>query len=252
MNVSTLWNDVGAAASGTRELMALFGGENPFSTSVKPSDMIEKIVRISTREDSIVLDSFAGSGTTAHAVLAVNRADGGNRRFILVECEDYADTITAERVRRVIGGVPGSGGATPRNGLGGSFTFATLGEPIELEGMLSGEGLPPYAALAAYLLHTASGVSAGAGELAPRDDDGLFHSSDKLNYHLLYRPDLEFLRSNDAVLNEDRARRISGAARAENRKAVVFAAAKHIGQRELSAWAITFCQLPYELSSRVE
>ena len=252
VNVSTLWNDVGTAASGTRELMALFGGENPFSTSVKPSDMIEKIVRISTREDSIVLDSFAGSGTTAHAVLAVNRADGGNRRFILVECEDYADTITAERVRRVIDGVPGSGGATPRNGLGGSFTFATLGEPIELEGMLSGEGLPPYAALAAYLLHTASGVSAGAGELAPRDDDGLFHSSDKLNYHLLYRPDLEFLRSNDAVLNEDRARRISAAARAENRKAVVFAAAKYIGQRELSAWGITFCQLPYELSSRVE
>ena len=252
VNVSTLWNDVGTATSGTRELMALFGGENPFSTSVKPSDMIEKIVRISTQEDSIVLDSFAGSGTTAHAVLALNRADGGNRRFILVECEEYADTITAERVRRVIDGAPGTRGAAPRNGLGGSFTFATLGEPIELEGMLSGEGLPPYAALAAYLLHTASGVSAGAGELAPRDDDGLFHSSDKLNYHLLYRPDLEFLRGNDAVLNEDRAKRISAAARAGKRRAVVFAAAKYIGQRELSAWGVTFCQLPYELSSRVE
>ena len=70
--------------------------------------------------------------------------------------------------------------------------------------------------------------------------------------HLLYRPDLEFLRSNAAVLNEERAKRISAVARAHNRQAVVFAAAKYIGQRELSAWGITFCQLPYELSSRVE
>ena len=252
VNISTLWNDVGTATSGTRELMAVFGGENPFATSVKPSDLIERMVRVSTHEDSVVLDSFAGSGTTAHAVLALNREDGGNRRFILVECEDYADSITAERVRRVIDGVPNARDAALREGLGGSFTFATLGEPIELEGMLSGEGLPPYAALAAYLLHTASGVSAGAGELAPRDDDGLFHSSDRLNYHLLYRPDLEFLRGNDAVLNEDRAKRISAAARAGKRRAVVFAAAKYIGQRELSAWGVTFCQLPYELSSRVE
>ena len=250
-NISTLWNDVGTATSGTRQLITLFG-ENPFSTSVKPSDLIERVVKVSTNEDSVVLDSFAGSGTTAHAVLALNREDGGNRRFILVECEDYADSITAERVRRVIDGVPGARDPALREGLGGSFTYCGLGDPIELDGMLSGETLPPYAALAAYLLHTASGVSAGAGDLAPQDGDGLFHSSDKLNYHLLYRPDLAFLRSNDAILNEERAKRISAAARARNRKAVVFAAAKYIGQRELSAWGITFCQLPYELSSRVE
>ena len=235
----------------TRELRALFDNDQVFSYP-KPVSLVKELVQAATDEDSIVLDSFAGSGTTAHAVLALNREDGGNRRFILVECEDYADSITAERVRRVIDGVPNARDATLSEGLGGSFTFATLGEPIDLEGMLSGEGLPPYAALAAYLLHTASGVSAGAGDLAPQDEDGLFHSSDKLNYHLLYRPDLEFLRSNDAVLNEGRAKRISAAARAGNRQAVVFAAAKYIGQRELSAWGITFCQLPYELSSRVE
>jgi adenine-specific DNA-methyltransferase len=72
----------------------------------KPSKFITKILQIATDKDSIVMDSFAGSGTTAHAVLALNRADGGNRRFVLVEGEDYADTITAERVRRVIKGVP--------------------------------------------------------------------------------------------------------------------------------------------------
>jgi len=53
-------------------------------------------------KNGLVLDSFAGSGTTAHAVLALNKEDGGNRKFILVECEDYADSITAERLRRVI------------------------------------------------------------------------------------------------------------------------------------------------------
>jgi adenine-specific DNA-methyltransferase len=52
----------------------------------------------------LILDSFAGSGTTAHAVLKANAKDGGTRRFILVECEDYADRLTAERVRRAIKG----------------------------------------------------------------------------------------------------------------------------------------------------
>ena len=246
----TIWThaDVGHTQSGTQRLNEIgIEFSNP-----KPHTLLQRVFQIGADPDSLVLDSFAGSGTTAHAVLSLNKDDGGNRRFILVECEDYADSITAERVRRVIDGVPNARDSALREGLGGSFTFASLGEPIELEGMLSGEGLPPYAALAAYLLHTASGVSAGAGDLAPQDDDGLFHSSDKLNYHLLYQPDLEFLRGNDAVLNEARAKRVSAAARAGNRQAVVFAAAKYIGQRELSAWGITFCQLPYELSIRVE
>ena len=80
-------------------------------------------------ENDIILDSFAGSGTTAHAVLDLNREDGGNRKFILIECEDYADTITAERVRRVINGVPDARDDALREGLGGSFTYCTLGKP---------------------------------------------------------------------------------------------------------------------------
>ena len=247
-----LWkhDDTGTTDEGSKELERVLGRatfDNP-----KPTRLLKRIIRLCSEDGDIVLDSFAGSGTTAHAVLALNKEDGGNRRFILVECEDYVDSVTAERVRRVIEGAPGARDAALRDGLGGSFTFATLGDPIELEGMLSGEALPPWSDLAAYLLHTASGVSAGPGDLAPLNDDGLFHSSDKLDYHLLYQPDLKFLCSNDAVLNEDRAKRISAGAREQGRKAVVFAAAKYIGQRELSAWGITFCQLPYELSSRVE
>jgi adenine-specific DNA-methyltransferase len=62
------------------------------------------IIELASSQGGLILDSFAGSGTTAHAVLAANARDGGNRRFILVEGEDYADTLTAERVRRVING----------------------------------------------------------------------------------------------------------------------------------------------------
>ena len=227
--------------------MRVFDGQNPFSTSVKPTSLAEKIIKVSTDRDSIILDSFAGSGTTAHAVLALNNEDGGDRRFILVECEEYADTITAERVRRVIKGVPGAGQAALRDGLGGSFTYCTLGEPIEIEGMLTGEALPTFPSLAAYLLHTATGVSAGQTSLERQDDNGLFYTTDTNNYYLLYKPDIDYLCSNEAMLNEDRAKRISGAAREQGKKAIVFGAGKFIGQRELTSWGIIFCQLPYEM-----
>ena len=98
-----------------------------FSTP-KPSLLIEYILRLSTDSDSIILDSFAGSGTTAHAVLNMNKADGGHRKFILVEMMDYADSITAERVKRVIRGY--GEGKNAVEGTGGNFSFYDLGEPL--------------------------------------------------------------------------------------------------------------------------
>ncbi len=199
-------------------------------------------------KNSIVLDSFAGSGTTAHAVLALNKEDGGNRKFILVECEDYADGITAERVRRVIRGVPDAKDTSLKEGLGGAFTYCTLGVPIGLEGMLNGDALPPYSALAAYLLHTAAPRVPPAGaDLAPRNGDGLFHSDDQNDYYLLYEPCADYLRSGEAMLGAERARRIEANGKANGKKAVVFGAGKFIGQRELSDMGVTFCQIPYEL-----
>ena len=76
----------------------------------------------------LILDSFAGSGTTAHAVLKANAADGGHRRFILVEMMDYADTITAERVKRVINGY--GEGKNAVAGIPGDFSFYELGAPL--------------------------------------------------------------------------------------------------------------------------
>ena len=233
-------------ATGTTTLAEIFGEGGKFPQP-KPFQLVQHLLEIIRRPDALVLDSFAGSGTTAHAVLEQNKADGGNRRFILIECEDYADSVTAERVRRVVDGVPDAKDDSLRDGFGGSFTYCTLGRPIELEAMLSGDALPGYSALAAYVLHTASGISAGAGELEPGSEDGLFYETDEINYYMLYRPDLEWLRGNEGVLNEARARRIAAECRALKRKAIVFAPAKYISQRNLSPMRITFCQLPYEL-----
>ena len=133
--VSTLWRyeDVGTNVEATNEMkMILAGGQN-FDTP-KPLRLIERIVQISTnsKTNDIILDSFAGSGTTAHAVLSLNKKDNGNRKFILVEMMDYADSITAERVKRVISGYGEGDKAVP--GAGGSFTFYELGEPLFDEG----------------------------------------------------------------------------------------------------------------------
>ena len=240
----------GTTDEGTRQLQATFQSNAVDFNNPKPTKLVQNLIAIAegaASKDAIILDSFAGSGTTAHAVLSLNKEDGGNRRFILVECEDYADTITSERVRRVIKGVPTARDAALREGLGGSFTYCTLGEPIDAEGMLTGTALPSYAALAAYLLHTASGVSTSESALAPRNGDGLFYSDENTDYYLLYEPSIDWLRSNEAILNEERAERISAASRQEGRKAIVFGAGKYIGQRELTHMGITFCQLPYEM-----
>lgn len=94
----------------------------------KDEDVLLHFFESFTRKDALILDSFAGSGTTAHAVLNLNKQDGGHRRFILVEMCNYAETITAERVRRVIDGY--GEGSKAVEGTGGSFAFYELGDTI--------------------------------------------------------------------------------------------------------------------------
>ena len=244
----TVWlhKDVGHTQSATQGLNRIgIAFPNP-----KPHTLLKRIFQIGTEPDSIVLDSFAGSGTTAHAVLALNKEDGGNRKFILVECEDYAHSTTAERVRRVINGVPNTDDASLREGLGGSFTYCTFGPPMEIEGMLTGEALPTYESLAAYLLHTASGITHGESQLTPQNDDGLFYRGDKVDFYMLYKPNLDYLCSNEAMLTQDQAERIRDASRQKDKKATVYAAGKYISQKDLTPMGITFCQLPHALHQR--
>ncbi len=120
-------DEVGHTDGAKKEIFAILGKTNSFDTP-KPETLIRHLLSICTDPGDIILDSFAGSGTTAHAVLNMNQADGGHRRFILVEMMDYADSITAERVKRVISGYGSGKSAVP--GTGGDFSFYDLGEPL--------------------------------------------------------------------------------------------------------------------------
>lgn len=293
------WNfdEAGSSDDGGNSIKEIFGSsvfDNP-----KPVALIEKALAIVNDSSALILDSFAGSGTTAHAVLAANAKDGGNRRFILVECEDYADTLTAERVRRVINGYPYTG--TQREellrkpitwsvfqkkhqetlqeveyieqlqgknfdkikktikdgvltvtgerkvkekapGLGGSFTYCTLGEPIDINSLLTGDGLPAFDALARYVFYTATGQS--LEKVGKPATDGLIGKTDLFRVHLFYQPDKEWLRSNDAALNSERVEAIAKRNK-DGKRSIVFAVAKFMSQKVLTEERIEFCQLPY-------
>ena len=123
------FSETGHTDEAKKDLLSIFGGKVTFDTP-KPARLIERVLTIAASPDSIVLDSFAGSGTTAHAVLNMNKADGGNRRFILVEMMDYADSITAERVKRVIDGY--GEGKKAVEGTGGNFSYYELGPVLLL------------------------------------------------------------------------------------------------------------------------
>ena len=296
-----LWTHefAGNTDTANNEIKALFG-EKIFDTP-KPVKLIERVIEHATSNDSIILDSFAGSGTTAHAVLEANRRDGGNRRFILVEMEDYADRLTAERVRRVIKGYAFKGTqrtellrerlnwraltnagdlihkveaienlhgheydrirkdvkdgelivtgektvAERAEGLGGSFTYCTLGDPVELDKMLTGEALPPYAGLGAALFHMATNHALDPASV--REGDFYLGTTEGQHVWLIYRPDLDWLKSPEAALTLARARAF--AASAPDERHLVFAPARFVSQKMLAEQNIPveFVPLPFAL-----
>ena len=133
-------------------MMSIFNGQKTFETP-KPVGLLEKILLLATNDNALVLDSFAGSGTTAHAVLKLNAQDGGNRRFILCEMMDYAETLTAERVRRVINGY--GEGIKAVVGAGGAFDYYVVGAPLFLEDKNLNEAVGE-AAIRNYVTYTES------------------------------------------------------------------------------------------------
>lgn len=288
------------AEAGKTTLNQILGNQHGMDT-VKPLDVVEYIINHAVAEDAIVLDSFAGSGTTAHAVLKLNHLQKMQRKFILVECEDYADTLTAERMRRVIKGYSFSGThkdellsekitwtvfnkkqpkileqinqIEQKNkdqfdkikkeikdgvltvtgerkieefapGLGGSFTFCSLGEPIQIESLLTGDDMPSFEALARYVFYTATGQSIET--VGKPSVDGFVGETDLFRIHLFYQPNKEWLRSNEAALNFDKVKVITEN-NPTNKRTIVFAVAKFMSQKELTAKRIEFCQLPYAI-----
>ncbi len=305
----TLWeyDEVGHTQDAKKELLAIldFASSGDVFVTPKPVALLSRVLELATTEHSIVLDSFAGSATTAHAVLAANKKDGGDRKFILVECEDYAETLTAERVRRVINGYAYTGTqreelfkqnltftdlkkadklldqiASIENldghrfdkiekkvkdgvltvegvkavkgyteGLGGYFTYCTLGEAVDIDQLLTGEHLPDFAQLGALLFHTATGEALDPAKVTLPDVQGLGYLGETSTFHvwLIYQPELAFLQSREAALTLSKARALADAK--PGKRHLVFAPAKFVSQKLLDAERIPveFAPLPWAL-----
>jgi adenine-specific DNA-methyltransferase len=298
----TWWtnSEVGDNQESKKEVMRILGPDNPFDYP-KPLRLLSRIIAIATDAGSLILDSFAGSGTTAHAVLHANMKDGGSRRFILVEGEDYADKVTAERVRLVIKGyrfegtlkeellrqaisfntlkspdkvlkqvdaienldghrfdrikkevtggeviVSGEKKITEKvEGLGGEFTFCTLGDPLDLDKILTGKSLPDYAAVGAWLFHTATGEALSTSKV--RKSNWYLGESTAYHVWLIYKPDLDFLKSNKAALTLELAEKIANDPEHKGKRHLVFAPAKYVPNKTLLPMRVEYAPLPFAL-----
>lgn len=152
-------------------------------TYPKPVDLIKHLISIGAFDkDSIVLDSFAGSGTTAHAVLNLNVEDGGSRKFILIEMEDYANSITAERIKLVLKGNIGNKKESEK--IDDSFDYYELGLPLFDEFQNLNEDVPT-AKIREYIWY--SETRSAFEELKLKSDNEYFlGSKDRTVYYFVY------------------------------------------------------------------
>lgn len=222
----------GTSEEGTKEYKLIMDSAN--FTNPKSIRLLEHIVGIiHSSQDAIILDSFAGSGTTAHAVLNLNKRDGGHRRFILCELGDYADSITAERVRRVISGYGSGKGKT--EGTGGSFDFYELGELIfdPQTGLLNGNA--EVEQIRKYVWYTETHTSyKGNCEYANRYFLGTHNLAD---YYFYYEPQEE------TVLDWDFLGKINQ--RAE--QYIIFADRCLLAEEEMQKHNIVFKKIPRDI-----
>ena len=197
----------------------------------KPVRLIEYMLRISQQDsNSIILDSFAGSGTTAHAVLNMNKIDGGNRKFILVEMGNYADTITAERVKRVINGYGTEKNAT--EGTGGNFSYYELGESIfDGEALNASIGLDD---IRKYVYFTET-----QQKLEP------LHTEEPcyMGTHMDVAYYFNYEKGSTTTLNRDFLHTIKTKAD----EYVIYADLCTLSQRELEKWHISFKKIPRDI-----
>jgi adenine-specific DNA-methyltransferase len=224
-----------------RQIMGKTKFNNP-----KDHEVLARIFDYVTGGDknAVFLDAFAGSATTGHAVLALNQADGGNRRFVLIESEDdYIDDLTRERLQRVIRGVPKAKDDALKNGLGGSFSFYRIGEAVKLETLLKGDKLPSFEDLAAYVFSTATGDSFDARQIKGK----FIGQSAQYDVYLFYEPDMEYLKK--TALTLDMARSLP---KGSGKKRLVFAPTKYLDGIHLDENRIEFCQLPFEIYKAVK
>ena len=229
---TNLWeySAVGHTDEASKTLKAIFGGKTAFDTP-KPYRLIEFVLKIAGSENAIILDSFAGSGTTAHAVLNMNKADGGNRKFILVEMGNYADTITAERVKRVIDGY--GEGKKAVEGTGGSFSYYELGEPLLCGDVLNEKVSTDKIREYIYFTDTKSSLP------EPNPDDPYFLGVHVGSAYYFYYEKQAVTTLNRAFLNTVRTRADAY---------VIYADLCTLSDAELEKYHITFKKIPRDIT----
>lgn len=231
--VTNLWayEDVGHTDEAAKTLKAIFDGKTTFDTP-KPYRLIERILQIASDDNSIILDSFAGSGTTAHAVLNMNK-DGGGRKYILIEMLNYADSITAERVKRVINGY--GEGKNAVEGTGGNFSFYDLGDTLLLpDGNLNediGEGK-----IRDYIWYTETKEPMTV--TVSTDEHYCLGTSRDTAYYFYYKRD-EF-----TTLDYDFLSTVKTKAAGY----IIYADLCTISDEELKKWNITFKKIPRDIA----
>ena len=226
-----MYEEVGHTDEAKKELLAIFGGNATFDTP-KPTRLIEHVLKIAGDKDTLILDSFAGSGTTAHAVLKMNQADQGSRRFILVEMGDYAEATTAERMKRVIQGYGKGKKQIP--GTGGNFSFYELGAPLlTSEGYLNEavgvERIREYM----WYMETRSDL--------PKEGNGNPHylgTSNSTSYYFYYQP------GESTALDYDFLETIPE----RTESIVIYADRCLLSEKELTRFGITFKKIPRDIT----
>ena len=207
----TIWKytEVGHSQDATKALKKIFDGQSVFIYP-KPVDLIKRCLELYSDKNSIVLDAFAGSGTTGHAVINLNKSDGGERKFILIEEKEYCKTITAERVKRV----------------GGSFDYCRLGaELFDETGAIN--SCVKSEELAAYIWHKFT------GKPYTEKNSPLIGIHNGTAYYLLPK---EILTTKllETLPPHDGAK-------------IIFGAAFLIDEENLKLRGITFQQIPYKV-----
>ncbi|HAX18135.1 MAG TPA: type III restriction endonuclease subunit M [Actinobacteria bacterium] len=209
-----------------------------FPSGEKNVELIKRIIRMLDEPNNIILDSFAGSGTTAHAVLELNKEDkdGGNRKFILVEMEDeIARKVTAERVKRVIKGYTyknSKGENAKIKGLGGGFQFMNLDtELFNAHGLINDN--ISYTDLARYIFFSETKLD--LKEKAMKDY--FIGENNGAEYYLVFK------QGKENILNE----KIVSKLKKTDKKKVVYADNCTLDSDMLNEHGITFKQIPYEV-----
>jgi len=226
----------------TKDLRTLFNNVQVFDYP-KPISLIKTLISQATEKHDIILDSFAGSGTTMHAVMELNKEDKGNRQCIMVQMPENSEAepdknickvITRERVKRAI----------DKDGYDSGFKYYRLGIPLDAETMLAGQ-LPTYKQFAKYVYYLCTGENLEAEDKI-NETDFYVGEYGKQAIYLVYKQDYETLTR--LALNLTLAEKIKK--QQPGKKRIVYAPSCFLDEDYLTDNQFEYVGIPYNLFQR--